>query len=356
MFGTELLEPRQYKLANDWLNVLGLTQDAALKILEYELRQPGGRKPASVFKRADRRAVEWAEQGIRTIEDVERAIAYDDRVYEMAAAVLKQLSIGRRPTGNELDCVRRWIDEWHLTTEDALAACAQTTKSRAPSIAYLDAILKSQVEKGPNVYFGAVKEALKELNAMGAAPTPEQLKAYAGFMEQGFEPETVRLAAVQCARRNKNRFEDLEWMLGSWGEAGVRTRAAAEESIRDMQQKSEEMGALLKLAGLTRRANMADLGSYDLWRQKHSPELIRCAAELARGTREPVKYMDKLLGNWAKSGIITPEAARAAAPQAGQGSAPRKQDYMQHDYSDADFGKNFFYDLDRDHPKEGDGK
>ena len=362
MFGSsELLEPRQYKLANDWLNVLGYTQEAALRILEYELCLPGGRKPASVFKRADKRAIEWAERGIHTLEEVEQAIAYDDKVYEMASTVLRQLSIKRSATANELDCVRRWIDEWHLTTEDVLAACAQTTKARAPSIAYLDAILKSRVESGPEENFDALKLILKELGAANAMPTPEQSKAYAAFMEQGFAPETVRLAAVQCAKKNKTRFEDLEWMLRSWGEAGVRTRDEAEHYIADMQRSTAEVLELFALAGLSRRPGMNDLELYAGWKRAYAPEMIRCAAELARGTRVPVKYMDKLLANWAKAGIATPEAARQVAAQiardaisARQGGASRRSNYQGHEYTDKDFGKDFFYDLDGDDPDEGD--
>ena len=360
LFGeADLLEPRQYKLANDWLNVLGFTQEAALRLLAYELSQPGGRKPAAVFKRADKRAIEWAERGIHSIEDVERAISYDERVYEMAAAALKQLAIGRRPTGNELDCVRRWIDDWGLTMKDVLSACEQTTKSRAPSIAYLDAILKARVESGSGEHFEAMKLVLRELGAVNTIPTPEQTRAYAKLMEQGFAPETVRLAAVQCARKRRHSFEDLDWMLRSWGDAGVRTQDEAQRYIADMQRNTAEVRALLEAAGLSRRPNMDDLELYEGWKRVHSPEMIRCAAELSRGARVPVKYMDKLLANWAQSGIATPEAARAESERRAkkmsspQGGAPAGADYLEHDYSEMDFGKDFFYDLDRDHPEGG---
>ena len=353
MFGAaELLEPKHYKIANDWLNVLGYTQDAALKLLEYEMRLPGGRKPAAVFRRADKRAVEWAERGIRTIEDVERAIAYDDRVYAMARAAMSQLGINRKPTLSELDCVRRWIDEWKLTEADVIAACAQTTKSRAPSIGYLDAILRSRMEG--DAHFAAVKDILRELGAICAVPTPDQTKKYAALLEQGFEPEAILLAAVQCARKRKNSFEELEWMIGKWGEAGVRTREQAERYVSDMQQATREVRALLEAAGLSRRPNMDDLERYEGWKREHSPELLRCAAECARGARMPVKYMDKLLLEWKRAGIETPEAARAqhGAATAAPTAAP-KQNYQQHSYTEADFGEDFYYDPAKDYAEEG---
>ncbi len=362
LFGeSELLEPRQYRMANDWLTLLGFTEEAALKLVEYELRQPGGKRSASVFKRADKRALDWAERGIHTAGDVERAISYDQQVYDMATAVLKQLSIGRKPTVNELDDVRRWIGEWKLSTQDVLDACGETTKSRAPSIAYLDAILKARMERGANPNFEALKGVLRELNAASSTPTPEQAKVYGEFLDRGFEPETVRLAAVQCARKNKRQFADLEWMLNSWGDAGVRTRAEAERYIAEMQRRNGEMAAVLKAAGVERRPNMGDLERYEAWRANHSPELILCAAELAKGARAPLPYMDKLLSNWKQAGIATPEAARAegarrAKEAAPAGGAAPARNYQQHAYSAADFGDDFYYDPSKDYPEGGEAK
>jgi len=350
----ELLSPRHYEKANDWLNVMGLTQDAALRILEYEFHRPGSRMPDSVFKRADKRALEWAERGVRTIEDVEKAIAYNDQVYSMAEAVMKQLSITRRPTANELDCVRRWINDWKLTEADVLAACAHTTKARSPSIAYLDAILKAKVDSGEDQHFETVKVILKELGASNIVPTPDQIRAYTLLLEKGFEPEAILLAAVQCARKRKHSFEDLEWMLGNWEKAGVRTRAQADKYVCEMQKATREVRALLEAAGLSRNPNMDDLSRYEEWKQQHAPDMILCAAECARGTRVPVKYMDKLLSEWQKAGIATPEAAKAQhaaympAAAATTASKPSHMNYQQRPTTDDTYGKNSYSDPTKD--------
>lgn len=352
--GSELLEPKHYKIANDWLNVLGYTQEAALKLLEYELHLPGGRKPASVFRRADKRAVEWADRGIHNLEDVEKAIAYDDRIYSMAKLVMKQLAISRRATANELDCVRRWIYDWNLDEQTVLAACEHTTKSRAPSIAYLDAILKARVDSGADQHFDHMKEILRELGAAGNVPTPDQLRRYDALLKQGFEAETLLMAAVQCARKGKHSFEDLEWMVQKWGESGVRTHAQAEKYISDMQQATAQVRALLETAGTNRRPNLDDLERYGQWMRKHRPELIRYAAECARGMAKPMLYMEKILGEWEKAGLTTPEAARSARSAAK--AAPAAKDYQQHSYTEADFSDQFFYNPANDFSDGGEGK
>lgn len=347
LFGeTILLSPRHYEKANDWLNVLGLQQDAAMRLLEYEYNQSGSRSPDAVFRRADKRAVEWAERGIRTLAEVEQAITYNDQVYSMASAVMKQLAISRKPTANELDCVRRWIYDWKLSTEDVLAACAHTTKARSPSIAYLDAILKARADSGEDKHFETVKVILKELGASNIVPTPDQIRAYAALLEQGFEPEAILLAAVQCARKRKNSFEDLEWMLGKWAEAGVRTRAQADKYVNDMQQATREVRSILEAAGLSRRPTMDDLDRYEGWKQKYGMDMILCAAECARGTRVPVRFMDKLLTEWQKTGVTTPEAAKAqhAAYRPANAGSGSRASYDQRPDTDASYGRNSYSD------------
>ena len=350
LFGAQLLHPSQYETANDWLNVLGMEQGAVLRLLEYELKH-GGRQPAAVFKRADKRAAEWAERGIRSLEDVERAISYDESVYAMANMVMKQFSMSRKPTVNELDCVRRWISEWKLTEADVRAAFPLTTKSRNPSIAYLDAILRAKVESGGDERFEKVKEVLRELGAAKAMPTPEQTRRYAAWLEQGFEHEAICLAAIQCARKRKNSFEELEWMVEKWGEAGVRSRAQAESYVADMQRATAELRTLLELAGLSRRPNMDDLKRYEGWKSRFTAELISYAAECSRGTRAPVRYMEKLLAEWEKKGISTVEAARAERASIASGKAAR-QNYQQHEYSEKDF-RDIFYDPAKDYAQGG---
>lgn len=353
IFGAgELLSARHYRTANDWLNVFGFTQDGALKLLEYEIRQPGGKKPDAVFRRANRRAIEWAERGISTAEDVEKAISFNDRIYTVASAVLKQLSISRKPSVDELNCVQRWIVDWKLDEKTILSACAQTTTARSPSIGYLDAILKNRREGTGEKYFDAVKAVLRDLGAVALTPTPELIGRYEALLEAGFDAQTVSLAAAQCARKHKNSFEELEWMLGRWAQAGVFKREQAEKYLMDMRRMTDEVRTLLEKAGLTRRPTMDDIEKYEKWKKAYGRELVFYAAEAAVGTNMPMRYMAKLLSEWEKANIKTPEEAKIRKAQA---AAPQ-QNYQQREYRQEDYGSDFFYDPAADYQNGGDGK
>lgn len=361
LFRDKVIESHEYRIANDWLNVLGYDQAAVLRLVEYGIATSRAKdrmpSPVSVFKRMDRQAAVWADRGCRTLEDVERAIAEDEGVNPVAQAVLKRFAIRRKPTMDELACVKRWTAEWGFSQEEILEACEETTKSRAPSFAYLDAILKSR--RGDGAQWKELSDILKELDPAQARPSPDQLERYAALLDAGFEPGTVRLAAVQCRRRKQTRLEDVERMLARWGKAGVYARDAAAAYVAELQRKAERVAALLEKSGSERRPRMDDLKLYDGWRAKHGDALIDCAAECARGAQLPMKYMDKLLSEWDAAGIRAPEAARAQwqAHRARRAPAAQKPnpalDYAQREYRDEDFGDAFFIDLDK-YGEEGD--
>ena len=362
LFGSKLIESHEYRIANEWLNVLGYDQAAVLRLVEYGIATSRVKNavpsPRSVFKRMDEIAVAWADRGCRTAEDVERAISQQEDVYPVAQAVLKRFSLRREPTLDELDCAKRWVGEWKLSQAQILEACAETVKSAKPSFAYLDAILKSRVA-GEDGLWGELSEVLKELDAAQAQPTPDQLQRYARLRSDGFEAGAIKLAAVQCHRKKKTRFEDVEWMLNEWGARGLRTREAAEAYIDDMRRKADRMRALLELCGLERRPTMHDLSLYEGWRLAHDEAVIEYAAQCARGMQVPVKYMDKLLGEWANEGVRTVEdakarheAARLNRPAAAAPANPAL-DYEQRDYADQDFGDDFFFDVVKEYGSEG---
>ena len=363
LFGERLIESHEYRIANDWLNVLGFEQDAVLKMVAYGIATSKSRdkvpSPVSVFKRLDKLAANWADRGCRTAEDVERAIAEDAGVYQAAQAVLKRFALRRKPTLDELDCARRWLEEWHYTQEDILRACEETTKSRTPSFAYLDAILKNRLAEDSGLRDELVA-ALRELDAARAQPTPDQLARYAALRGAGFDAQTVRLAAVQCRRKNKTRFEDLEWMLDKWRELGLFTPEAAEAYVRDMRERTARVRALLERCGLERRPNRDDLEKVGRWQQQFDGDVIDFAADCAAGMRAPMPYIDRLLADWAAEGVKTVEdarrrhgAVRAERRPAGAPPTNPALNYEQRDYGD-DYGDDLFIDLDK--YGEGGGK
>lgn len=356
IFGSELLQPKQYAMANDWINILGFTQDAVLKMVEEKYRRSRAKKPHGFFNKLNETAAQWAERGIRTVDDVTRALESDGQVEKTAVAVMKRLSMNRNATADELKLVSRWLNEWRLSHEDVLDACSETTKSRTPTFAYLNSILETRVNGGAD-RFGGIKAVLRELGSNGQ-PTPEQLKWFGEKVEQGFEPETIRFAAIQCTRKRKNSFEYLDWMISEWAKLGLYMHQDADAYVQAMNQLHEEVREILKISGTDRAVQPGDIERYNSWTGRFARDLIAYAAGLAKGMDKPMLYIDKVLSQWEKDGVSTVDAARTqhenhsyakpAAPANGQNNpALNYEQRTETDYS----GR--IIDLSQYYPEEG---
>lgn len=363
LFKTQTIEAHEYRIVADWLNVLGYDQAAVLRLVQYGIEtcktpdKPS--KPYSIFKRLNKLAIKWADEGCRTLEDVEAAVASQQDADKVAKKVLERFNQRREPSLEELDCVKRWTEEWGYTPEQIVEACAETTKATKPTFAYLNGVLENRLNGG-NANWQPLSEALRELDALQAVPTPELLKRYAELMEEGFEAETVKLAAIQCHNKKRTRFEDVENMLDRWAGLGLYAAKDARAYIEDMSRKAEPVRRILERCGLERRPTLNDLALYEKWQAGHDGAVIDFAAECARGTHRPMAYMDKLLDEWAASGVRTAEAARAAheanraarsAGPAGKPAANPALDYAQRKYTDADYGDDFFFDVVKEYGK-----
>ena len=120
-----------------------------------------------------------------------------------------------------------------------------------------------------------------------------------------------------------------------------------------MRRTTDEVRLLLEKAGLVRRPNMDDIEKYENWKKKYGQELVFCAAEAAAGTNMPMRYMAKLLMEWDKAGVRTPEEAKT---RKAQSAASQPQNYQQREYKEADYGRDFFYDPAADYKNGGEGE
>ena len=357
LFGAEMMHPAQYALANDWLNVLGFSQDAVIALIKGELSRTRAKKPdpSRIFKSADKRAAQMADMGVTTAEGIEREYGRDERAEGAAQEVIKQFGLRRRPTDPEVALAAKWLGEWGYALEDLTHACAETVKAQNPSFGYMDAILKNQ--RGDTGAFEAMKEVFSHLGAR-SLPTPEQLKWYDARISEGFERAAIELAAMQQARKNNSSFEGLDFLIGQWRERGLLTRAAAEEFVTRNRALLGEFAALLRGAGIEKRPTEDDLSAFSAWKQALPDDVIALAAEQAKGKSYPISYLRALVEKWIAAGISTAEAARAFAEKIPQSTPEKKAnpalEYEQRAYRDEDFDDSYYKEVARTLQNGGD--
>ena len=222
-------------------------------------------------------------------------------------------------------------------------------KATNPSFAYLDKIIESSRQNDGS--FDAVKELLETLGNY-QKPNREQRTWYAARMQEGFQPETLRLAAAQRAKRGGS-FEGLEKMVTQWKELGLTRLADAEAFVSRNEALLEEFSAILRGAEIQMRPTVDDLAAYEDWKSCFQSGVVEFAAQCARGKRYPISYMRGLLETWREANVTSLEAAQEYQQrprESGtrpQSNAPKNPalNYEQREYRNEDFEDDSYIEM-----------
>ena len=343
-----VLEGHELGMASDWLDVLHLEPETVLYMVKRDIDRRGGKLPAArtMFKHLNETALEWAEAGVTDVKSAEVYLARSGIYSKIAQAVLKRFSMSRKPTLDEIDLVKKWIDEWKLDEESVIAACAETPKGSNPSFGYLDGVLSSRVNETDQP-FRQVKTLLGHLG-VSSRPTPEQMDTLRRFLDMGFQFEVVEQAAIQCAEKNRRRFEDVEACLSKWKEAGALTLDEVQEQRKQQKYYSDIARELYELAGLEKRITNSDIQFVRIWTALIDLDAVRFAAECARGSGNVVQYIDKTVKGWSAQGANTLEKAkeaRAAFEMTRQKDQKAKKPMDERDLKEDDFEEGYYADI-----------
>jgi len=249
-FGVDRLLHRQdFERVYDWVEGLGLPEEVVLMLVSAQIKARGKKFQ---FKTLDKQAREWAEAGVRTIADAEVMAHTSTEAYLNVKQVYKKL--GKRHAVSEPDeaLYRRWTGEWGFDLQTILAACEETTKG-VPTFGYLNGILERMRSEGlrdatalreSQRRDGEVKSMLRQLGMRGTSPTDDSRSLLEGFLSQGFEPETIALAASRVARKG-GKLDALQKTLTIWKDNGALTLEAAEAYLAKIDSQG---GSALKQA------------------------------------------------------------------------------------------------------------
>lgn len=333
IFDTRLLHPNEFSEAAEWIEDMGLPEEVVLIMVESYVKRHG---KSSRFKSIAKQAAQWAQDGILTIDQAKQAAIKDSAAYLIAQKVLKQFNLRRQPTVDEVNLAVKWTDEWKLAEADIIAACAETVKGRNPSFAYLDGILKGGNKEQlseKNTVHEAIKALHKALGITQVSPTPAECDNYRNFLIAGYTPEALQFVAEAMGALGKRyTMDDFQHQIESLCERGL-------TSVEDIKANNEHQKAvkkqLAKLNDLFDGSKAIPQSLLEEWLGGASYELITCAAQIARGTQTPARYIAGLLRNWQAEGITTPEEARSRLPKpaAAADKQPQALQYLHHEYT-----------------------
>ena len=348
-----VLDSHEYRIANEWLDILNLPEDVVLYLVHTEVAKRGKKLPAprTLFKHLDETATLWANEGIYSIDQAEEFVAKSGAAYQNAKAVIKQFGQTRNPTKDEIALSEKWMNEWNLPLDAIIAACADTVKSAVPSFGYLDKILMSRVSSEDKA--DEAREKVKILlSHLGTAsrPTQAHLSAYQSFIEAGFDFPAIEQAAILCGENNRRTFEDIQRKLDQWKKMGVTTLAEIEEERRIQKQYTDITLSIFEKCGIDRKVVKSDISQVRIWTALIELDAVLYAAECAFGTDAPMKYINKLIVSWSAKGIKTLDAAQKEYALHRLEGAQKQENtktpaYQQRNVTDDEFEHGFYVDV-----------
>jgi len=315
-------------LAFEWVEKMKLPQEVVLMLLQHMITTHGIHFS---FTTAQKVAVEIAEQNILSIEDAEVHFAKSEAARKGIRKVLRHLGMtGRNPTDDETELYLKWTLKWGFEPKAILEACKETTKIGSPNLSYLDKVLEGiynrtagkatsedevqQAMEKEKAETARIRELLQTLGISHAAVDDGLRLEYRDMAAEGGH-ELVMLAAHEVKMRARvHTLDKVKQYLEGWRKLGLTTKTAVLAYLADIEKQNEELRSLMEIAGTSGGATKANRDLLTKWQTewRMQPEMIQLAAELARGKKDVIKYMDKLLEGWHADNVANVADARAA--------------------------------------------
>ena len=342
------VKPAEIALSWEWVQDMGLSQETVMMLLTHMINTRGVQFS---FRTAQAEAARMADENVRTAEDAEAYFRHSRSVQEGAAAVLREMGKRRKPSQPEMDLYRKWTDEWGMTREAVIAACAETSKGD-PSFAYLDGILKGIRERsGAGQAIHSEKELRQRLDtekdenkavrdfahSLGfRTATPIVRRAYDRLCRQ-YDPAIVQLVADETYRVGGD-LDKTEHTLARMAGQGITTLEAAQAYFEEVHRLNAALQPILEACGQRGIVTVGDRALYRKWKESgFNDEMLLIAARQARSAAKKLPYIDQILTAWKNAGVATPEQAAAfTAPQPEGGKRVSAQQYTQHRYTEAE--------------------
>ncbi len=339
------VNPAEIALAWEWVQDVGLSQEAVLMLLQHCMAQRGAHFS---FKAAEKMAVAMKEAGVTGPEDAEHFLQHSQSVHDGAKKVLSRMGKRRAVTEDELALYEKWTGEWGFEPQAVLDACRETTGGD-PSFKYLDGIL-SRLRVQADARTGQAvsrkldqeqeeKEKAQEVfSHLGVKITgPAAVNTYRSLLAS--QPHGVLLvAADECLRRSKNKLDDMTALLEAWKNRGLTTEEAVREYLERYREANLALGELFDACGHSGRPTEADRKLYEKWRGwGYGADLMRAAAEQARNAEgSKIAYLDKVLETWHDAGITSADQTRGSRKTgpAAKGKTVSAQQYGQRHYTE----------------------
>ncbi|HWQ80449.1 MAG TPA: DnaD domain protein [Anaerovoracaceae bacterium] len=167
-----LFEGREPAEILSWITDYNATPEMIVYAYSYCVRKKNHSNPkyvAAVVK-------EWANQGLKTVEQIEEYLEETDNRHYLYKRVLRALGFLRNATEEEKRIIDTWFDQMGFSIDRVLEACKKTTGISNPNINYINSVLKAW-NNGGGERSGASAEEGKTASIAGVMKSYDELRA-----------------------------------------------------------------------------------------------------------------------------------------------------------------------------------
>lgn len=351
--------PNKYKDFNT--QVLGLLPDRVITPSEfneyYSLIETEGFDPSALVMIikycADKKgsnvgykyiitvAKNYALQNILTVDQVAEKLSSHSKYTEDISNIFKALKIKREIEFEDIQLYTKWVEDIGFKPETILfAAKKQKGKggmkkldSQIEEYIKINAYTSSDIENYENKKEELYQLTYKINRIIGVHYdiVDSIVDTYtSNWVERGYTEDSLSTIATYCFRHSIKTLEGMNSVVEKFYDKGLLTSEAINQHVNTLIESDREIQKVLDKANLARNITTNDRRSYKTWKElwHFNDDIIMYAAELSRGTTNPVAYMNKLLSIWLDQNITTVDAAKKTSIKVNKvESNERHRDY-----------------------------
>ena len=342
LFPERMLTPNEYNEYYNFIDATKFDPNALLMVVQYciNLKGMSVRYPYILTV-----ARNWAQEGVRTLADVEERLEEYDRQHDDMVKILSALG---RKGGAELEekqMLLKWTRSWGYEI-DAIITAAKTlkgSKTFAKLDGKLDEFYRMSIFSADEMTNYA--KHLEELRTLAIDVNKNLGIFYESFeheievyispwVAKGFTDEALKKIAHHCFMSNVRTLDGMNKVVTKFYSQGRLTSESIDDYLDAQIKLDARIKRVIEASGRTRNVTNQDREYYHTWSAVwlFDDSVILYAAGQASTRAYPLPYINQILSAFKAEGVTTvEEAKKVALPNSGANQVVR--DYDERTYS-----------------------
>lgn len=323
-FYPRILDTQDYLLYQDMITMFDVSESYIIEAVKYAVKTA---KSVDIpYKFVEKIIEAWKNDNINTVEALKKYLEKRDSTYKELCTILRYLGMNRAPTIPELNCYKKWTDEYKFSFDAIKEACNATISANSPTIKYLDSILMGLYEKKASTpeqivavkeksdnYRTKVRKLLYYFGITGA-PSAVQVQKYTKWEnDYHFNEDAITIAASMITNTN-SPFESLDRLLESLYMNGISDADSMLIYMNKIHEHDTDINAVKNVFKDRSEIKESERAYIKRWLEDYSfsIDVVLFAASMSLSADKPWAYMNKILASWKNLSITDVESAKSS--------------------------------------------